>query len=184
MATEKNRLQAYYLSNVQKELQKEFGYKSVMEIPKLDKIVINMGLGSDKDNSKNYNTALEELGQITGQKPVPTKAKKSISNFKLRQGQKVGAKVTLRGKRMYEFLDKLISIALPRVRDFKGISPKAFDGKGNYALGIKEQLIFPEISYEKVDKIRGFDVIIVTTAKTDAEALKLLTLLGMPFKVR
>ncbi len=184
MASEKNRLQAYYLSDVQPALLKENGYKSVMQVPKLDKIVINMGLGSDKDNSKNYNSALEELGLITGQKPVPTKAKKSISNFKLRQGMKVGAKVTLRGKQMYEFLDKLISIALPRVRDFKGISPKAFDGKGNYALGIKEQLIFPEISYEKVDKIRGFDVIIVTTAQTDAEALQLLKMLGMPFKAR
>ncbi len=160
---------------------KEYGYKNVMEVPKIDKIVVNLGLGSDKDNSKSFNNALEEIAQITGQKPVATTAKKSIANFKIRQGQKVGAKVTLRGERMYEFLDKLISIALPRVRDFKGISPKAFDGRGNYSLGIKEQLIFPEISYEKVDKIRGFDIVIVTTANTDKEALTLLTLMGMPF---
>lgn len=160
---------------------KEYGYKNVMEIPKIDKVIINLGLGSDKDNSKSFNSALEEIAQITGQKPIATTAKKSIANFKVRQGQKVGAKVTLRGERMYEFLDKLISIALPRVRDFKGVSPKAFDGRGNYSLGIKEQLIFPEISYEKVDKIRGFDVAIVTTAKTDKEALTLLTLMGMPF---
>lgn len=160
---------------------KEYGYKNVMEVPKIDKIVVNLGLGSDKDNSKSFNNALEEIAQITGQKPIATTAKKSIANFKVRQGQNVGAKVTLRGERMYEFLDKLISIALPRVRDFKGISPKAFDGRGNYSLGIKEQLIFPEISYEKVDKIRGFDVVIVTTANTDKEALTLLKLMGMPF---
>ena len=179
-----NRLKAYYLESVAPVLLKEGDYKSVMQVPKIEKVVINMGLGSDKDNSKSFNSALEELALITGQKPVATIAKKSISNFKLRQGAKVGAKVTLRGEKMYEFLDRLISIALPRVRDFKGISPKAFDGRGNYSLGIKEQLIFPEISYEKVEKIRGFDVIIVTNAKTDAEALKLLKLMGMPFKAR
>ena len=155
-----------------------------MEVPKIEKVVINLGLGADKDNSKSFNAALEEIAQITGQKPVATTAKKSIANFKVRQGQKIGAKVTLRGERMYEFMDKLISIALPRVRDFKGISPKAFDGRGNYSLGIKEQLIFPEISYEKVDKIRGFDVVIVTTANTDKEALTLLKEMGMPFATR
>ena len=155
-----------------------------MEVPKIDKVIINLGLGADKDNSKSFNNALEEIAQITGQRPVATTAKKSIANFKVRQGQKVGAKVTLRGERMYEFMDKLISIALPRVRDFKGVSPKAFDGRGNYSLGIKEQLIFPEISYEKVDKIRGFDVVIVTTANTDKEALTLLKEMGMPFATR
>lgn len=179
-----NRLKERYIKEIVPACIKEFGYKNVMEVPKLSKIVINLGLGSIKDNSKSFNLALEEITQITGQKPVATTAKKSISNFKVREGQKVGAKVTLRGERMYEFLDKLISIALPRVRDFKGISPKAFDGKGNYALGIKEQLIFPEISYEKVEQIRGFDVIIVTTAKTDKEALSLLKLFGMPFRAR
>ncbi len=179
-----NRLQEHYIKNVVPACVKEYGYKNVMEVPKIDKIIINLGLGADKDNSKSFNAALEEIAQITGQKPVATTAKKSIANFKVRQGQKVGAKVTLRGERMYEFLDKLISIAFPRVRDFKGISPKAFDGRGNYALGIKEQLIFPEISYEKVDKIRGFDVVIVTTANTDKEAFTLLKEMGMPFATR
>lgn len=184
MAKEINRLKAHYKNVVLPSMLKEGGYKSIMQVPKIDKIVINMGLGSDKDNSKSFNNALEELALITGQKPVPTTAKKSVSNFKVREGAKIGAKVTLRGDRMYEFLDRLISIALPRVRDFKGISTKSFDGRGNYALGIKEQLIFPEISYEKVDKVRGMDVIIVTTAQTDAEALKLLKLLGLPFRAR
>ena len=178
------RLRDYYKTTVVPALQKEYSYKNVMEIPKIDKIVVSMGLGEIKDNSKSFNLALDELTQITGQKAIPTYAKKSISNFKVRQGQKIGAKVTLRGNIMYEFLDKLISIALPRVRDFKGVNPKAFDGRGNYSLGIKEQLIFPEISYEKVEKVRGMDVIIVTTAKTDKEAYSLLDLLGMPFAKR
>ena len=178
------RLREYYKSTVAPALVKEYSYKNVMEVPKIDKIVVCMGLGQVKDNSKSFNLALDELTQITGQKAVPTLAKKSISNFKVREGQKIGAKVTLRGNTMYEFLDKLISIALPRVRDFKGINPKAFDGRGNYALGIKEQLIFPEISYEKVEKVRGMDVIIVTTAKTDKEAYSLLSLFGMPFAKR
>ena len=160
------------------------GYKNVNEVPKLDKIVLNMGLGDVKDNSKSLGIAIDELGIISGQKPVATKAKKAISNFKVRQGMKIGAKVTLRGDRMYEFLDKLISIALPRVRDFRGVSRKSFDGHGNYALGIKEQLIFPEINYDKIEKIRGFDIMIVTTAKSDSEALSLLEALGMPFKDR
>ena len=149
------------------------GYKNVNEVPKLDKIVLNMGLGDVKDNSKSLGIAIDELGIISGQKPVATKAKKAISNFKVREGMKIGAKVTLRGDRMYEFLDKLISIALPRVRDFRGVSRKSFDGHGNYALGIKEQLIFPEINYDKIEKIRGFDIMIVTTAKSDSEALSL-----------
>ena len=178
------RLREFYKNTVAPALQKEYSYKNVMEIPKIDKIVVCMGLGAVKDNSKSFNLALDELTAITGQKAVPTLAKKSISNFKVRENQKIGAKVTLRGNTMYEFLDKLISIALPRVRDFKGVNPKAFDGRGNYALGIKEQLIFPEISYEKVDQIRGMDVIIVTTAKTDKEAHSLLTALGMPFSKR
>lgn len=178
------RLRSFYKKTVVPALKKEYAYKNVMEIPKLDKIVVCMGLGSVKDNSKSFNLALEELTAITGQKAIATYAKKSISNFKVRENQKIGAKVTLRGNIMYEFLDKLISIALPRVRDFKGVSPKAFDGRGNYALGIKEQLIFPEISYEKVEQIRGMDVIIVTTAKTDKEAYTLLDLFGMPFSKR
>ena len=186
MATNKEtaRLREFYKKTVAPALQKEYSYKNVMEIPKIDKIVVCMGLGQVKDNSKSFNLALEELTNITGQKAVPTLAKKSISNFKVREGQKIGAKVTLRGNTMYEFLDRLIAIALPRVRDFKGVNPKAFDGRGNYALGIKEQLIFPEISYEKVEQVRGMDVVIVTTAKTDKEALQLLTLMGMPFKTR
>jgi len=185
MANKENaRLREYYKSTVAPALKNEYSYKNVMEIPKLDKIVVCMGLGEVKDNSKSFNLALEELTSITGQKAIPTYAKKSVSNFKVREGQKIGAKVTLRGNIMYEFLDKLISIALPRVRDFKGISPKSFDGRGNYALGIKEQLIFPEISYEKVEKVRGMDVIIVTTAKSDKEAYLLLSLMGMPFAKR
>jgi len=181
---ESARLREYYKKTVVPALKKEYSYKNVMEIPKLDKIVVCMGLGAVKDNSKSFNLALEELTNITGQKAVPTLAKKSISNFKVRDNQKIGAKVTLRGNAMYEFLDKLIAIALPRVRDFKGVNPKAFDGRGNYALGIKEQLIFPEISYEKVEQVRGMDVIMVTTAKTDKEAYTLLQLLGMPFAKR
>lgn len=178
----KNRLHDYYTNTVRPELMKEKGYKNINEVPKIEKIVLNLGLGAEKDNSKSFNLAVEELGLIAGQKPVVTTAKKSIANFKLREGAKIGAKVTLRGERMYEFLDRLTAIALPRLRDFKGISPKAFDGRGNYALGIKEQIIFPEISYEKIERVRGFDVIIVTTAKTDSEALDLLTKMGLPFK--
>ncbi len=177
-----NRLKTKYQTEVVPALLKEFGYKNVNQVPKLDRIVLNMGLGDVKGNSKSFNLAVEELEAIAGQKPVITKAKKSIANFKLRQGEKVGAKVTLRGVRMYEFLDKFIAIALPRVRDFRGLNPKAFDGKGNYAYGVKEQLIFPEIVYDKIEKIRGFDVCFVTTAHTDAEAKSLLAKLGMPFK--
>ena len=179
-----NRMKETYKNEIVPELMKLHGYKNVNEVPKLDKIVLNMGLGDVKDNSKSLGIAIDELGVISGQKPVATKAKKAISNFKVRQGMKIGAKVTLRGDRMYEFLDKLISIALPRVRDFRGVSRKSFDGHGNYALGIKEQLIFPEINYDKIEKIRGFDIMIVTTAKSDSEALSLLEALGMPFKDR
>ncbi len=181
MAKELNRIQAKYKDEVVPALQKEFSYKNVNEVPKLEKIVLNMGLGEVKGNSKSFNIAVEELAVISGQKPVVTTAKKSISNFGLREGQKIGAKVTLRGDRMYEFFDRLTSIALPKVRDFRGISEKSFDGKGNYSMGIKEQLIFPEIVYEKVEKIRGFDITFVTTAKTDAEAKSLLKALGLPF---
>ena len=179
-----NRMKETYKNEIVPKLMKLHGYKNVNEVPKLDKIVLNMGLGDVKDNSKSLGIAIDELGIISGQKPVATKAKKAISNFKVRQGMKIGAKVTLRGDRMYEFLDKLISIALPRVRDFRGVSRKSFDGHGNYALGIKEQLIFPEINYDKIEKIRGFDIMIVTTAKSDSEALSLLEALGMPFKDR
>lgn len=175
-------LKAHYVKEVVPALEKEFGYKNVNEVPKIEKIIVSMGLGEVKDNSKSYNIALEELALITGQKPIATVAKKAISNFKLRQGQKIGAKVTLRGTKMYEFLDRLIAVALPRVRDFRGVNPKAFDGRGNYSLGIKEQLIFPEISYDKIEKIRGMDVCIVTTAKTNPEALALLKAMGMPFR--
>lgn len=181
--TEPARLAVMYKQNIVPALMKEFKYKNVNEVPKLSKIVINMGLGEVKDNSKSFNLALEELGLITGQKPVATTAKKAISNFKVREGMKIGAKVTLRGKTMYEFLDRLVAIALPRTRDFRGVPDKSFDGKGNYQLGIKEQLIFPEISYEKIEKIRGFDVCFVTTANTDKEAKALLTELGLPFRV-
>ena len=179
---EKARLNVMYKETVVPALKEQFGYANINEVPKLEKIVINMGLGEVKDNSKSFNIALDELTAIAGQKAVATTAKKAISNFKVRQGMKIGAKVTLRGKRMYEFLDRLISIALPRVRDFKGVSTKAFDGKGNYALGIKEQLIFPEISYDKVDKVRGLDVVFVTSAKSDEEAKALLGALGIPFR--
>lgn len=177
------RLKDKYVNEVVPALLKEFGYKNVNEVPKIDKIVLSMGLGAEKDNSKSFNIAVEELASISGQKPVVTAAKKSIANFKLREGQKVGAKVTLRGERMYEFLDRLIAIALPKVRDFRGIDPMVgFDGRGNYSYGIKEQLIFPEIIYDKIEKIRGFDISFVTTAKTDDEARMLLKLMGMPFK--
>ena len=175
------RLQEMYKSEVAPALMKKFEYKSVMQIPKLDKVVLNIGAGDAKENTKVIDSIIDDLGQISGQKAVPTYARKSVANFKLRQGMKIGAKVTLRGERMYEFVDKLFNFALPRVRDFKGINPDAFDGRGNYALGLKEQLIFPEIDYEKVDKIRGMDIIFVTTGKTDEEAKELLTLLGAPF---
>ena len=175
------RLKEYYVSTVAPAMMKKFGYKSVMQIPKLDKVVINVGAGDAKENSKVIDAIIADLTQISGQKAVPTFAKKSVANFKLRQGMKIGAKVTLRGERMYEFVDKLFNFALPRVRDFKGINPDAFDGRGNYALGLREQLIFPEIDYEKVDKIRGMDICFVTTATTDAEAKELLTLMGAPF---
>ena len=175
------RIKEKYLAEAVPALQQKFGYKNVMEIPRLEKVIINIGLGDCKDNAKALESAVAELTQIAGQKPLVTKARKSIANFKLRQGMNVGAKVTLRGARMEEFIDKLVNIALPRVRDFRGVSPKAFDGRGNYALGIKEQLIFPEIEYDKVEKIRGMELIFVTTAKTDEEAKELLRLLGMPF---
>ena len=170
-----------YKNDVAPALMKKFEYKSVMQIPKLDKVVINIGAGDAKENSKVIDSIIADLTEISGQKAVPTFAKKSVANFKLRQGMKIGAKVTLRGERMYEFVDKLFNFALPRVRDFKGINPDAFDGRGNYALGLKEQLIFPEIDYEKVDKIRGMDICFVTTATTDEEAKELLTLMGAPF---
>ncbi len=181
MAKETNRILAMYKETVVPELIKEFAYKNVNQVPKLEKIVLNMGLGEVKSNSKSFNIALDELAVISGQKPVATVAKKSISNFTLREGQKIGAKVTLRGDRMYEFFDRLVSIALPRVRDFQGVSGKSFDGRGNYSMGVKEQLIFPEIVYDKVEKIRGFDICFVTTAKTNQEAKALLKALGMPF---
>ncbi len=177
----KTRLQEKYLSEVVKGLQDKFQYKNVMEIPKVEKVIINMGVGEAVGNSKALESAVADMTQIAGQKPVITKAKKSIANFKVRQGMPLGAKVTLRGDRMYYFLDKLMNLALPRVRDFRGVSATAFDGRGNYALGLKEQLIFPEIDYDKIDKVRGMDIIIVTTAKTDEEARELLKLLGMPF---
>ena len=176
------RIKEKYLAEAVPALQQKFGYTNVMQIPRLEKVIINMGLGDCKDNAKALEVAVSELGQIAGQKPLVTKAKKSVANFKLRQGMNVGAKVTLRGARMEEFIDKLVNIALPRVRDFRGVSGKAFDGRGNYALGIKEQLIFPEIDYDKVEKIRGMEMIFVTTAKTDEEAKELLRLLGMPFE--
>ena len=175
------RLKERYLKEAVPALQQKFGYKNPMEVPRLEKVIINMGLGDCKDNAKALESAVEELSQIAGQKPLVTRAKKSIANFKLREGMTVGAKVTMRGRRMEEFVDKLISIALPRVRDFRGVSDKAFDGRGNYALGVREQLIFPEINYDKVEKIRGMEMIFVTTAKTDEEAKELLSLLGMPF---
>ena len=175
------RMKDMYRAEIAPALMKQFNYKSVMQIPKLDKIVINVGVGDAKDNSKALDAVLRDLGIITGQKAVPTFAKKSVANFKLRQGMKIGAKVTLRGDRMYEFMDRLFNFSLPRVRDFKGINPNAFDGRGNYALGLKEQLIFPEIEYDKVEKIRGMDICFVTTANTDEEARELLKLFGAPF---
>ena len=176
-----SRFSEKYVSEVAPALMKKFGYKSVMQIPKFNKIVINVGCGDAKDNSKVIDSVIDEITLIAGQKAVPTFAKKSVANFKLREGMKIGVKVTLRGERMYEFMDKLFSFALPRVRDFKGINPNGFDGRGNYALGLKEQLIFPEIEYDKVDKIRGMDIVFVTTANTDEEARKLLSLMGAPF---
>ena len=175
------RLKEYYTSEVAPALMKKFQYKSVMQIPKLDKIVINVGAGDARENEKVIGSIMSDLAAITGQKPVPTYAKKAVANFKIRQGMKIGVKVTLRGDRMYEFMDRLYNFALPRVRDFKGINPDAFDGRGNYALGLKEQLIFPEIEYDKVEKIRGMDIAFVTTANTDEEARELLTLMGAPF---
>lgn len=177
-----NRVKERYLNEVKPALIKKFNYTSVMQAPKLDKIVVNMGVGDAMQNSKALDAAVEELTQIVGQKPIITKAKKSIANFKLREGVAIGCKVTLRGERMYEFYDKLVSISLPRVRDFRGLSKNSFDGRGNYTIGIKEQLIFPEINYDKVFKIRGMDIVIVTTAKTDEEGRELLAQLGMPFK--
>lgn len=176
------RLKEKYNETIKQELVNKFNYSSVMQAPKIDKIVVNMGIGDAVQNAKVLDTAVEELSAITGQKPVITKAKKSIATFRLREGMPIGAKVTLRGERMYEFLDKLISVSLPRVRDFRGISKKAFDGRGNYTLGVKEQLIFPEIDYDKVSKVRGMDIVIVTTANTDEEARELLTQFGMPFQ--
>ena len=175
------RLRDYYNNEVAPALMKKFGYSSVMQIPKFNKIVINVGAGDAKENSKVIDSIIDEISLIAGQKAVPTYAKKSVANFKLREGMKIGAKVTLRGDKMYEFMDRLFNFALPRVRDFKGITPNAFDGRGNYALGLKEQLIFPEIEYDKVEKIRGMDICFVTTAQTDAEARELLRLMGAPF---
>ena len=177
-----NRLKDKYVSEVIPALQQKFNYKNVMQIPKVEKIVINMGLGDCKENPKGLEAAVADLTTIAGQKPIVTKAKKSIANFKVREGMNVGAKVTLRGERMYQFMDKLMNVALPRVRDFHGVSAKAFDGRGNYALGIREQLLFPEIEYDKVDKIRGMEMIFVTTAHTDEEARELRRLMGMPFE--
>lgn len=176
-----SRLQEKYNNQVAPAMMEKFGYKNIMEIPKLDKIVINMGVGNAKENPKGLEKAVEEMEMISGQKPVTTRARKSVANFKLREGMPIGAKVTLRSDKMYYFLDKLVSVTLPRVRDFRGVNPNAFDGRGNYALGVKEQIIFPEIEYDKIDQVRGMDVIFVTTAKTDEEARELLKLLGMPF---
>jgi large subunit ribosomal protein L5 len=177
-----NRLKEKFQSEISPALVSKFNYNSVMEVPKVEKIVVNMGIGDAVQNSKALDVAVDELTQITGQKPVVTKAKKSIAGFRLREGMPIGAKVTLRGERMYQFLDKLISVSLPRVRDFRGVSKKAFDGRGNYTLGVKEQLIFPEIDYDKVSKVRGMDIVIVTTANSDEEARELLTQIGMPFQ--
>ena len=176
------RLKDFYKNEIVAGMTKKFGYKNVMEVPKLNKIVINMGVGEAKDNAKVLETAVKDMEIIAGQKPVITKAKKSVANFKIREGMAIGCKVTLRGEKMYEFADRLINLALPRVRDFRGVNPNAFDGRGNYSLGIKEQLIFPEIEYDKVDKVRGMDIIFVTTANTDEEARELLTQFGMPFR--
>ena len=176
-----SRLKEIYKSEIVEAMTKKFGYKNVMEVPKLDKVVINMGVGEAKENAKLLEAAVKDMEIITGQKAVITRAKNSIANFKIREGMPIGCKVTLRGERMYDFVDRLINLALPRVRDFRGVNPNAFDGRGNYALGIKEQLIFPEIEYDKVDKVRGMDVIFVTTAKTDEEARELLKQFNMPF---
>ena len=175
------RLKDDYKANVAPALMNQFNYKSVMQIPKLDKVVINVGAGEAKDNSKAIDAIMEDLSKITGQRPIICRAKKSVANFKLREGMPIGVKVTLRGDRMYEFIDRLFNVALPRVRDFRGINPNSFDGRGNYSMGIKEQLIFPEIEYDKIDKVRGMDIIFVTTANTDEEARELLTLMGAPF---
>ena len=176
-----SRLKETYKNEIMDAMTKKFGYKNVMQVPKLDKIVINMGVGEAKENAKILDTAVKDLEIISGQKAVVTRAKNSVANFKLREGQPIGCKVTLRGEKMYEFLDRLVNLALPRVRDFRGVNPNAFDGRGNYALGIKEQIIFPEIEYDKIDKTRGMDIIFVTTAKTDEEARELLRLFNMPF---
>ena len=176
-----SRLREQYETEIKKAMTEKFGYKNVMEIPKLDKVVINMGVGEAKENAKILEAAMGDMELISGQKPIATKSKNSVANFKIREGMPIGCKVTLRGEKMYEFADRLINLALPRVRDFRGVNPNAFDGRGNYALGIKEQIIFPEIEYDKVDKVRGMDVIFVTTAKTDEEARELLTLFNMPF---
>lgn len=176
-----SRLKETYKNEIVEAMMKKFSYKNVMEVPKLEKVVINMGVGEAKDNAKILDAAVKDLEIISGQKPVLTKAKNSVANFKIREGMAIGCKVTLRGKRMYEFVDRLINLSLPRVRDFRGVNPNAFDGRGNYALGIKEQLIFPEIEYDKVDKVRGMDIIFVTTANTDEEARELLTQFNMPF---
>ena len=176
-----SRLKEMYKNEIVDAMIKKFGYKNVMEVPKLDKIVINMGVGEAKDNAKVLESAVSDMETITGQKAVITKAKNSVANFKIREGQSIGCKTTLRGDKMYEFLDRLVNLALPRVRDFRGVNPNSFDGRGNYALGIKEQLIFPEIEYDKIDKVRGMDVIVVTTARTDEEARELLRLFNMPF---
>ena len=175
------RLKDTYKADIIPAMMQKFEYKNINQVPKLEKVVINLGLGEAKDNPKVLDSAVEDLTVISGQKPVVTTAKKSVANFKLREGMKIGAKVTLRGERMHEFIDKLISIAIPRVRDFRGLSPKSFDGRGNFAMGFKEQLVFPEIEYDKVDAIRGMDIIVVTTAETDEEARELLTQMGMPF---
>lgn len=177
-----SRLKEIYNNEVVDAMMKKFGYKNIMQVPKLNKIVINMGVGEAKDNAKVLDAAVKDMETISGQKAVLTKAKNSIANFKLREGLAIGCKVTLRGEKMYEFLDRLVNLSLPRVRDFRGVNPNSFDGRGNYALGIKEQLIFPEIEYDKVDKVRGMDIIIVTTANTDEEARELLTLFNMPFQ--
>ena len=176
------RLKEKYNNEIVDAMTKRFGYENIMQVPKLEKIVVNMGVGEAKENSKILDSALADLEKITGQKAVTTKAKNSVANFKIREGMPIGCKVTLRGEKMYEFLDRLVNLALPRVRDFRGVNPNAFDGRGNYALGIKEQLIFPEIEYDKVDKVRGMDIIVVTTAETDEEARELLAQFGMPFK--
>lgn len=177
-----SRLKDAYNNEIVDAMIKKFGYKNIMEVPKLEKVIINMGVGEARENAKLLDSAVKDMETISGQKAVKTRAKKSVANFKIREGMPIGCKVTLRGEKMYEFVDRLINLALPRVRDFRGVNPNAFDGRGNYALGIKEQLIFPEIEYDKIDKVRGMDIIFVTTAKTDEEARELLTLFNMPFQ--